>query len=212
MRVVASTGVDLNQAVAAGTFQVELLRALAGTVIVVPPLRERTEDIDPLVTHFVRLHGSGRSGLEVAPAALERLLAHRWPGNVSELKAALERACRRAPGRSIEVEHLPAILRDADPATDDIELTPTRARSMPRPAVTPNTSGSLAVPAAAPAGAFGQRPGEIGADDPISLDHYERKCLERALAATGNDKLKAAKLLKVGKSTLYRKLKRYEIA
>lgn len=212
MRVVASTGVDLNQAVAAGTFQVELLRALAGTVIVVPPLRERTEDIDPLVTHFVRLHGSGRSGLEVAPAALERLLAHRWPGNVSELKAALERACRRAPGRSIEVEHLPAILRDADPATDDIELTPTRARSMPRPAVTPNSSGSLAVPAAAPAGAFGQRPGEIGADDPISLDHYERKCLERALAATGNDKLKAAKLLKVGKSTLYRKLKRYEIA
>ena len=74
-------------------------------MIVVPPLRERTEDIDPLVTHFVRLHGSGRSGLEVAPAALERLLAHRWPGNVSELKAALERACRRAPGRSIEVEH-----------------------------------------------------------------------------------------------------------
>ncbi|NUP97610.1 MAG: hypothetical protein HUU28_15735 [Planctomycetaceae bacterium] len=52
----------------------------------------------------------------------------------------------------------------------------------------------------------------MGADDPISLDHYERKCLERALAATGNDKLKAAKLLKVGKSTLYRKLKRYEIA
>ena len=212
MRVVASTGVDLNQAVASGAFQVELLRALAGTVIVVPPLRERTEDIDPLVTHFVRLHGSGRTGLEVAPAALERLLAHRWPGNVAELKAAIERACRRAPGRSIEVEHLPAILRDADPATDDVELTPTRARSTPRPAVTPNSSGSLAVPAAAPAGAFGQRPGEIGADDPISLDHYERKCLERALAATGNDKLKAAKLLKVGKSTLYRKLKRYEIA
>jgi DNA-binding NtrC family response regulator len=216
MRIVASTRVDLNQAVAAGSFDVELLRALAASVIVVPPLRERPEDLEPLVAHLLRLATAGRARLELAPAALECLRAHRWSGNVAELKAALERAARRTSGVTIELEHLPAVLRDGDAAAEDVEITPTRsARPASRPAGMPpvlSATPTQLVPAAAPAGAFGQRPGEIGADDPISLDHYERKCLERALAATGNDKLKAAKLLKVGKSTLYRKLKRYEIA
>jgi DNA-binding NtrC family response regulator len=217
MRIVASTKVDLNQAVAAGKFDVELLRALAANVIVVPPLRERPEDLEPLVDHILRLAGAGRARLELAPAALERLRAHRWPGNVGELKSALERAARRTEGATIEVEHLPAVLREGEGAADDVELTPVRAsKATARAAAAAVAAAAVGapqlVPAAAPAGAFGQRPGEIGADDPISLDHYERKCLERALAATGNDKLKAAKLLKVGKSTLYRKLKRYEIA
>jgi DNA-binding NtrC family response regulator len=60
-------------------------------------------------------------------------------------------------------------------------------------------------------GTRARAPGEVGHDDPINLDHYEKKCLERALAATGGDKLAAARMLQVGKSTLYRKLKRYNI-
>jgi two-component system response regulator HydG len=57
-----------------------------------------------------------------------------------------------------------------------------------------------------------QRPWDIGEEDPISLEHYEMKALLRALDSCGGDKLAAARLLKVGKSTLYRKLKRFGIS
>ncbi|MCC7014497.1 MAG: sigma 54-interacting transcriptional regulator [Planctomycetes bacterium] len=207
MRVVASTQVDLQRAVEAGTFDGELLRELLQAFIVVPPLRERADDIEPLTMHFLRMFGSGRPELELAPQALARIQGHVWPGNVLELKSAIDRACKRAPGAVIQLEHLPPSLRDGG-----YEMTPVAS---PKKLVFggsgsafPSTNGSTI----SVASAFAHRPGEVGPDDPISLDHYEKKCLERALEATGGDKLKAAKLLKVGKSTLYRKLKRYEIS
>jgi two-component system response regulator HydG len=212
MRVVAATSVDLNRSVADGTFDADLLRALAGSVIVVPSLRERAEDVDALTLHFLRMFGSGRAELEVAPEAMARIHAHAWPGNVLELKTCIDRACKRAPGNLIGVEHLPPAVRDAAADVPSREL-------LPSPKPTKLTFGgnhvappTLIVPAAAPSISLSARPGEIGPEDPISLDHYERKCLERALEATGGDKIQAARLLKVGKSTLYRKLKRYEIS
>ena len=212
VRIVASTQVDLRAAVAANTFEAGLFELLRATVTVVAPLRERHDDIEALTLHFLRMFGSGRPELEIASDAMFRLLSHSWPGNVLELKSCIERACKRVPGSVIGVEHLAPALRDLPDDVPAREITP-----IARPAKI-TVGGTHVVP---PSGVFpapvtpslphGLRPGEIGPDDPISLDHYEKKCLERALEATAGDKLKAARLLEVGKSTLYRKLKRYGI-
>jgi DNA-binding NtrC family response regulator len=211
-RVIASTKVDLAAAVAAGTFDHDLFELLSHAQIPVTPLRERRDDLEALIKHFLRMFGSGRPQLEVSVEAGYRIHTYAWPGNVLELKSCIERACKRTTGDVISVEHLAQPLRDLPGDVPTRDLMPV---SKPTKIVTGGThvvsqNGSTFTQVSAPATAT-LRPGEIGSDDPISLDHYEKKCLERALDATGGDKLKAAKLLKVGKSTLYRKLKRYGI-
>ena len=212
-RVVASTKADLEALAAKGRFDAELAALLGASRICTPPLRERREDLSDLVTHFLRMFGSGRPELEVAPDALQRMYVYPWPGNVAELKSCVERACKHATSNVIGVEDLSPALRDLACDVPAHELVPT-----PKPAKITvggthvvSAAGAIA-PAPATGYSAGLRPGEVSSSDPISLDHYERKCLERALAETGGDKLAAARLLQVGKSTLYRKLKRYGIA
>jgi DNA-binding NtrC family response regulator len=210
-RVVASTQLDLNAAVAAGAFDPDLLAILAQTVIVVAPLRERPDDLRPLTLHFLRMFGSGQAEREIDPEAMACILAYSWPGNVLELKSCIERACRRSGGDVIGAEHLPPALRDLPSELPLRDLVPA-----PKPArITvgggaPVLANGFAYVAAASVPQHPRAAPPEG-DEPISLHHYERRCLERALEQTRGDKLKAARLLKVGKSTLYRKLKRYGI-
>jgi two-component system response regulator AtoC len=94
VRVVAATSRDLAREVEAGRFREDLFHRLNVVAIHVPPLRERPEDLRPLVDHF-RRRFARRLELEevvVTEDALERLAAYRWPGNVRELENALERA------------------------------------------------------------------------------------------------------------------------
>ncbi|MBN1770950.1 MAG: sigma-54-dependent Fis family transcriptional regulator [Deltaproteobacteria bacterium] len=91
-RVIAATARDLPAAVVAGEFREDLYYRLCVVPIMVPPLRQRTEDIPALVQHFLRKHGRGNVAWEVAPTAFERLRRHDWPGNVRELENLVERA------------------------------------------------------------------------------------------------------------------------
>jgi two-component system response regulator HydG len=207
-RVMAATSIDLTASVDRGDFDAELAAHFPQRLSL-PALRERPEDLRALSEHFLRMFGSDRPELTVSAEALAAIESHAWPGNVLELRTCIERACRASSGDVIELADLPPALRDLAPEFAVRELTP--AASSLR-----IVSGvASAFEERSPAGRSGARargPGEVGNDDPIDLDHYEMKCLERALAATGGDKLAAARMLNVGKSTLYRKLKRYNIA
>ncbi len=104
VRVIAATNRDLRAMVADGRFQEDLFYRLSVIPIELPPLRERLEDIPPLVEHFLRKHAQrvGRRIEGIEPLALERLSAYRWPGNVRELENAIERAVVLAAGPVVD--------------------------------------------------------------------------------------------------------------
>ena len=108
-RVVAATNRDLRAAVDAGTFREDLYFRLGAFVITVPPLRDRREDIPPLVHSFlVRAASRMKKDVTAMSAdAMTALMNYRWPGNVRELEHAVERAVILANGPSIRIRELP---------------------------------------------------------------------------------------------------------
>jgi formate hydrogenlyase transcriptional activator len=98
--VVAATNRDLAQLVAAGQFRADLYYRLNVFPILVPPLRQRPEDIPPLVRHFVRRYARQlRKRIDTIPAeAIEALTRYPWPGNVRQLQNVIERAVILSPG------------------------------------------------------------------------------------------------------------------
>jgi two-component system response regulator GlrR len=94
VRVIVASNKNLQEAVARGTFREDLFYRIQVVPIYLPPLRERKEDIPPLVEHFIK-HYSKELGKEIkgiTPAAMQRLMLYPWPGNIRELKNVLERA------------------------------------------------------------------------------------------------------------------------
>jgi DNA-binding NtrC family response regulator len=108
-RVVAATNRDLRAAVEAGTFREDLYFRLAAFIITVPPLRDRREDIPPLVHLFMRRAASRmkKDVRSVSADAMTALMNYRWPGNVRELEHAVERAVILANNPSVRVRDLP---------------------------------------------------------------------------------------------------------
>ena len=123
VRVIAATNRDLRAALGAGAFREDLFYRLHVFAIRLPPLRERPEDIAPLLEHFVTELGPavlGRPAAGFSREAQEQLLAYSWPGNVRELRNAVERALILSDGRMIAPEHLPTTSEaqlEAAPAT-----------------------------------------------------------------------------------------------
>lgn len=108
-RVVAATNRDLRAAVDAGTFREDLYFRLGAFIITVPPLRDRREDIPPLVHNFL-VRAAGRMKKEVRSISadtMSALMNYRWPGNVRELEHAVERAVILANGPTIRLRDLP---------------------------------------------------------------------------------------------------------
>jgi DNA-binding NtrC family response regulator len=135
VRFIASSTVDLRQAVSTGTFREDLYHRLSVVPVVVPPLRNRREDIAPLAELFLareRQRGATQA-TELEPAALEALRGYMWPGNVRELRSVIERCAIYGSGPTIALASLPpAILeqpstlwsgRDRRPSLSDIEQT-----------------------------------------------------------------------------------------
>jgi two-component system response regulator AtoC len=103
-RLVCATNRDLKAEVAAGRFRKDLFYRINGVKVVIPPLRDRPEDIPLLVEHFARQLSNGKT---FAAAALAALSDHDWPGNVRELHFAVERAGLLAEGEKIDFHDLP---------------------------------------------------------------------------------------------------------
>jgi len=170
VRIVASTNRDLAALMQAGRFREDLYYRLNVVTIRVPPLRERPEDLLPLIAHFMELHGRrlGRHDRELAPEALALMREYGWPGNVRELENAIERALVLSRRTQIAPEDLPDELR-----------------TRPMPAVE--------------------------ADGPLSMVEIERQHILRTLAAVGGNKAAAARLLRLDRKTLYRRLQSYGV-
>jgi NtrC-family two-component system response regulator AlgB len=109
VRVVAATNRELDAEVKAGRFREDLLYRLNVMEIVVPPLRERPEDILPLARAFARFFArqAGRAAPDLSPATERLLVGYPWPGNVRELRNAIERALILARGQLLEPEAFP---------------------------------------------------------------------------------------------------------
>jgi DNA-binding NtrC family response regulator len=191
LSIIAATNRSLEDAIAAGRFREDLYYRLKVVTLVVPPLRERRDDIPALVDAFVadfnRRTGGRIAGVE--PAALERLVDHDWPGNVRELRNAVEGACVLASGDTVKLEDLG-------------ERAPRRTRGLPavaRPAVAPP-----ATPGAAPRSASSEE-AIIAIPIGCSLAEAERRIILASLRHYGT-RARAAEALGVGLRTLYTKL------
>jgi len=178
-RVVAATNRDLTAAVQAGKFREDLYYRLNVIQIVLPPLRERIEDIPLLADHFVARYAAknGKQFSGITPAAMEALEAYGWPGNVRELENAIERAVVLSPGSEIDIDALPQPLLQA-------------ARG-PRGPIPPALEGrTLAIP--------------LG----TTMEEIELRVIRETLRHTKGDKNLAAQLLGIAARTIYRKLDR----
>jgi two-component system response regulator AtoC len=126
VRVVAATNKNLRELVGQGLFRDDLYYRLNVIHIVVPPLRDRREDIPALIDHFLgRYIAANRSAItSVSDTALKALSAHSWPGNVRELENAMERLVVNAKGPQIEYEDLSPEIK----AQDVMSFKPRRER------------------------------------------------------------------------------------
>jgi transcriptional regulator with GAF, ATPase, and Fis domain len=187
VRVIAASNVDLEKAIADGKFRQDLYYRLSVFPITLPPLRERREDIHPLVIHFLELYKqkTGRFVSGISKEALQALIAYDWQGNVRELENTIERAVIIASGRQIEVEDLPqAISKIAYKLRADLKDERVEAAR----------TGNLI---------------SINVEIPTKMDEIEKQAIEATLDYTDGEKAKAARLLGIGRKTLYRKLDLY---
>ncbi|MBL8755950.1 MAG: sigma-54-dependent Fis family transcriptional regulator [Planctomycetes bacterium] len=117
VRIVAATNRNLQKEVDEGRFRADLFYRLDVVRVVVPPLRDRREDIDVLVRHFIARFGGKVGMVDVSPEAAVVLRGHMWPGNVRQLRNAIERACALGSGPDLRLADLPPELLDPESAT-----------------------------------------------------------------------------------------------
>jgi DNA-binding NtrC family response regulator len=192
VRIVAATNRNLDTVVTDGVFRSDLLYRINGFQIDLAPLRERPEDIEPLARHLLNSVG-GTAPPELESQALEAMQAYSWPGNVRQLKNCLERAVILCNNGRITINDLPPEV--ARPAAPPVAFT-----------ATPSSLGASASPSTIP-NAFGSIPGS----SPTSLRDVERQQILAALEQTGWHRGKTAEILGISPSTLYRRLRDYNL-
>ncbi len=131
VRVIAATNRDLPGAVAAGTFRQDLYYRLNVFPVTLPPLRERTDDIPPLIHYFVARYAAkiGRKVTRVPQETMQRLVAYSWPGNVRELENVIERAVILSRGPELTVA--PDVLPEPAPSPAPTGAEPARSARAP---------------------------------------------------------------------------------
>jgi two-component system response regulator HydG len=188
-RVLAATNRDLAGMVERGTFRKDLYFRLNVVNLRIPPLRNRREDIAVLATHFLeRMEKESGVVRTFSDSTLRVMTEYDWPGNVRELENAIERACALSSGPVLHMGDLPTQLQDF------------RLQQGPAVRMT-EEEGVERSEGVRTAG------GEI-----VSIAEMERHAILETIRQLKGDKLMAAKLLGIGKTTLYRKLKEYGIA
>jgi formate hydrogenlyase transcriptional activator len=131
VRVIAATNRDLEADIAAGRFRADLFYRLNVFPIELPPLRARREDIPLLARHFLArvARKLGKRIVRIAPASLERLTRHSWPGNVRDLQNAIERAAVLAAGEELVIDWDLGPGIETPRASPGIEHSDTESRS-----------------------------------------------------------------------------------
>ena len=186
LRIIAATHRDLKAAVAAGRFREDLFYRLHVVVIHLPPLREHKEDIPLLVDRFLELgQAAGLPRFRPGREVLDALLDYDWPGNVRELKHAIDRMAALHSEGALRMCDMPSALQN-HLASSTLHRLSEAVESPP--------AETFYIPPKPPV---------------ISLPQSEERAIRDALAATGGERGKAARLLRIGRTTLYRKMKQY---
>ncbi len=182
VRVVAATNRDLNKEVEEGRFREDLYYRLNVVPIMLPPLRERREDIPILARHFLNIYclKNDKIFLDFSPEAIEVLMNYGWPGNVRELENTIERIVVLSNDSQVKVKHLPQNLQE-------VERASAWSKQANPSAVIPDT-------------------------EVLTLEQIEKNAIERAIKKCDGNILEAARRLKVGQATLYRKIRKFGIA
>ncbi len=182
VRILAATNKDLRAEVASGRFREDLFFRLHVIPIHLAPLRERREDVPPLVEHFL-VRNRARTGLRpprLLPPAMDALVRHPWPGNVRELANILERLCILHAGSDVDAAEIRALVAGTGPLP---------AEPAAGPAWREDDTRSL----------------------PDRLDDYERDLLSRALDVSDGNVAEAARRLRTDRANLYRRMRRLGI-
>lgn len=192
-RIIAATNRDLAKEVEKGTFRRDLYFRLNVINIRLSPLRERRDDIPALINHFVERAGGNYS---LTAEALEVLLSYDWPGNIRELENCVQHMVAINSGPLLHVADLPSNLQNhLVEKKSQYLMAAAGAGSRTIPSETGEPTGALApVPTVVP------------------LAELERRAILNALEYTRGDRAVAAHLLGIGRTTLYRKLKEYDLA
>ncbi|WP_437511045.1 sigma 54-interacting transcriptional regulator [Sorangium sp. So ce1099] len=214
IRVVAATNRDLEGEYAAGRFRQDLLFRLNAYVVQLPPLRHRPREIPILARLFLdqACARDRRPALQLSDAALRTLLAYPFPGNVRDLKNAMDHASVNAETNSVEPQDLPGRMTGRASApppssgsaaqTNSVEPQDLPEQVTQRPLAPPPISGSAAPPTAAP-----QQVRPLSEE----IKDLERQRIQEALDATGGVQAHAADLLGMPIRTFSSKLKQYSI-
>lgn len=121
LRVIAATNADLQAAVAQGLFRDDLFYRLKVMTITLPPLRERVEDIEPLVKHFLQLYSRDmpirQEPMPISNEALKLLQQYHWPGNIRELRSVIQRGLIVCDGHELAPADLPENIRSVSPTS-----------------------------------------------------------------------------------------------
>jgi two-component system response regulator HydG len=185
-RVLAATNRDLTAMVAQGLFRKDLYFRLNVVNLKIPPLRERLEDVALLAEHFLeRIQRESGTAHRFSEEAMQLILEYDWPGNVRELQNAIERTCAMSSGPILHTVDLPTQLQDfRNHHRDGGEIATTRSAELDL-----DSAGGI-----------------------VSIAEMERQAILETIRQLNGDKLMAARLLGIGKTTLYRKLKEYGLA
>jgi DNA-binding NtrC family response regulator len=197
-RIIAATNRDLAKEVEKGTFRRDLFFRLNVINIRLSPLRERKEDIPELVNHFLTRVGGNYT---LTAETLEVMLSYEWPGNVRELENCIQHMVAINSGPLLHVADLPSNLQN------HILQKKTQYLTAAATAWQGTTELAPVLPTGVPLAAI---PATLAAI--IPLMELERRAIMNALEYTKGDRAVAAHLLGIGRTTLYRKLKEYQLA
>ncbi|MCX7087759.1 MAG: sigma-54 dependent transcriptional regulator [Methylococcales bacterium] len=187
IRVIAASNRDPRQAIQDQKLREDLYYRLNVFNIVLPPLRDRQQDMLILASHFLTKHAAdfGYAFNGINPDAEELLMTYHWPGNVRELENMMERAIVLSGGKTVTLEHLP----------HDLTENPYPGK-MPTDVLQTDTGLSLA-----------EMPSMME-----QVELLEKQLIERALNQVGDNKVKAAQLLQISERSLWYKLKKYGLS
>jgi NtrC-family two-component system response regulator AlgB len=189
VRLIAATNRSLEEEVGAGRFRQDLFFRLNVITLTLPSLRDRREDLMPLARHYLRFFQSrqGRENLSFSPRSEQAILAYAWPGNLRELRNAVERAVILLPGNVVE----PSDLGLADVSGEPVESPDGKRGGLPKNA--------------------GTGRGKIMVGDEVSLEEIEREHIAQVVSRAPSFDA-AARILGIDVTTLQRKRKRYGLA
>jgi Nif-specific regulatory protein len=200
VRVIAATNAALEELMEAGEFREDLYYRLNVIPVVLPPLRERRDDIPPLAEFFLRRYADQHRCPvpDLTPAVVEALKAHDWPGNVRELENTLERLIVLSDGKPVT----PDLLRFGRPR---YALRPTR----PGAAAGAGTDVRSLIRTLVRAGLQTPLPADLKGLHPFLVDGLERELIEEVMRQCGDVQVNAAKRLGINRNTLHKKIDQY---